>query len=187
MTAAATRAPPPSSAAPWSGPAWSLWSIFAAYRWRILATYGLFSVENLLRLAQPLVMGWAIHDLLRASMLGLATLPRPARPRIWRSAPPGGSTIRAASRASMPTSPPGWSSTSAAAQVEVSRVAARSALSREIVDFFERDVMVVIYCLYSVVGALAMLYWADSGAGAVVSRLAAAGLPAQPVGRAARA
>jgi hypothetical protein len=40
-------------------------------------------------------------------------------------------------------------------------VAARSALSREVVDFFERDVVVAIYCLYSVIGALAMLAWAD--------------------------
>jgi hypothetical protein len=46
-------------------------------------------------------------------------------------------------------------------QVEVSRVAARSSLSREIVDFFERDVAAVLYVLYSVVGALVMLGLAD--------------------------
>ena len=42
-------------------------------------------------------------------------------------------------------------------QVEVSLVAARSALSREIVDFFERDVAIVLYVLYSVVGALVLM------------------------------
>jgi hypothetical protein len=62
MTAATTRAPQ-SSIAALSGPTWMMWSIFSAYRWRILATYALFNLENLLRLAQPLVLGWAIHDL----------------------------------------------------------------------------------------------------------------------------
>ena len=48
---------------------WTLWAIFATYRWRILFTYGLFNLENLLRLAQPLVLGfedvhWAEEPLL---------------------------------------------------------------------------------------------------------------------------
>src|SRR5262245_11632458 len=59
------------AAAP-AAPARSLWSIFSAYRWRILLTYGLFNLENLLRLAQPFVLGWAIHDLLQSSPRGLA-------------------------------------------------------------------------------------------------------------------
>ena len=45
-------------AAPSVRPAWSLWAIFSTYRWRILFTYSLFNLENLLRLAQPFVFLW---------------------------------------------------------------------------------------------------------------------------------
>src|SRR5262245_32450307 len=160
MTTAAMRAVPQSSAPTSAGPAWSLWSIFAAYRWRILATYGLFNLENLLRLAQPLVLGWAIHDLLHSSTLGLALffgqhvlyLAVSAGRRIYDT--------RCFTRiyADLAT---GLVLDQRRREVEVSRVAARSYLSRAIVDFVERDVVVVIYVLYSVIGAMAMLCWAD--------------------------
>ena len=142
------------------GPTSRLWSIFAAYRWRILATYGLFNLENLLRLGQPLVLGWAIHDLLRSSALGLAIffgqhilyLGISTARRVYDSR--CFTRIYADLAAGLVLDQRGR-------EVEVSRVAARSSLSREIVDFFERDVVVVIYVLYSVFGALAMLCWAD--------------------------
>ena len=72
MTAAMTSALPQSSIETLSAPTWRMWAIFSVYRWRILPTYALFSLENLLRLAQPLVLGWAIDDLLRSSLWGLA-------------------------------------------------------------------------------------------------------------------
>src|SRR5688572_8572218 len=49
-------------------------SLFSHNRGRILTTYALFNVENLLRLAQPFVLGWAINDLLRPSYVGLTCL-----------------------------------------------------------------------------------------------------------------
>ena len=49
----------------------SLRSVFSAYRGQILFTYLLFVVENLLRLAQPLVIGIAINDLFASSFRGL--------------------------------------------------------------------------------------------------------------------
>jgi hypothetical protein len=49
----------------------SLGAIFREYRWSILVTYVLFAVENLLRLAQPFLLGWAIDDLLEHSYRGL--------------------------------------------------------------------------------------------------------------------
>jgi ABC-type multidrug transport system fused ATPase/permease subunit len=142
------------------GGTWGLWAIFAAYRWRILATYALFNLENLLRLGQPLVLGWAIHDLLHSSMRGLAIflgqhilyLGVSTARRIYDSR--CFTRIYADLAARLVLDQRGR-------EVEVSRVAARSSLSREIVDFFERDVVVVIYALYSVFGALAMLTWAD--------------------------
>src|SRR5947209_4428288 len=51
---------------------WTLRSLFRTYRWRILFTYGLFNLENLLRLAQPLVLGLAIDGLLSGSYLGVS-------------------------------------------------------------------------------------------------------------------
>src|SRR5262249_11763237 len=44
---------------------------------------------------------------------------------------------------------------------EVSRVAARSALSRDFVSFFERDVPLVVEALYSIIGALVLLPFYD--------------------------
>jgi ABC-type multidrug transport system fused ATPase/permease subunit len=141
-------------------PAWSLWALFAAYRWRFLFTYGLFNLENLLRLAQPWVLGWAIHNLLQSSLEGLALffgqhllyLVIGAARRMYDTR--AFTRIYADLASQLVLHQRGR-------QVEVSRVAARSTLSREIVDFFERDVAVVLYVLYSVVGALVMLCLAD--------------------------
>src|SRR5262249_10249273 len=48
--------------------------LFRRYWVRILGVYGLFNVENLVRLAQPIVLGWAIDGLLRGSWLGVILL-----------------------------------------------------------------------------------------------------------------
>ena len=48
-----------------------LLSLLTTYRWQLLATYALFNVENWLRLIQPLLLGWAINDLLMQSYSGL--------------------------------------------------------------------------------------------------------------------
>ncbi len=61
----------------------------------------------------------------------------------------------------MPTSRSGLVVDQRGRQVEVSRVAARSALSREIVNFFEYDAAFMLFMLYAVIGALVMLCWAD--------------------------
>ncbi|MFZ1106011.1 MAG: ABC transporter six-transmembrane domain-containing protein [Hyphomicrobiaceae bacterium] len=158
MTAATMCAPPQTRTLP--GQPGSLWSIFATYRWRILATYGLFSLENLLRLAQPLVLGWAIHGLLQSSMLGLAIFLGQHVLYLAIASARRLNDTRCFTRihADLAT---GLVLDQRGRAVEVSRVAARSALSREVVDFFERDVVLAIYCLYSVIGALAMLTWAD--------------------------
>ena len=49
-------------------------ALFAENRIRILSTYALFTIENLLRLAQPFALGWAINDLLTGQMLGVGVL-----------------------------------------------------------------------------------------------------------------
>lgn len=130
------------------------------YRWRILFTYALFNVENLLRMAQPLLLGWAINGLLRGAYSGLGLfaaghvahlLMRSLRQmydtrtftRIYAE--------RAGQLVLVQRS----------SGVAVSQVAARSTLSREFVDFFERHIPLIIRSLYSIVGALVMLFYFD--------------------------
>lgn len=139
---------------------WTLQTLFRAYRGRILLTYALFNLENILRLLQPLVLGLAINDLLLGSYLGLAlfvaqhlghlavgTLRRMYDTRTFTGIYTdlaSGLVIRQRDR-----------------QVAVSAVAARSTLSRVFVEFFERDVPALVRALYSVIGALVLLAWYD--------------------------
>jgi hypothetical protein len=133
-----------------------LLSLFAAYRGRILFTYGLFNLENLLRLVQPFVLGLAINDLLRSSYRGLLLLVLQHLSHM----------LVGSLRQMYDTRAFTSIYTDLATQVvfeqrerdvDISRVAARSALSREYVDFFEGSVPIMMYALYSVVGALLML------------------------------
>jgi hypothetical protein len=56
---------------PFEPASWSLQELFRAYRSRLLLTYGLFNIENLLNLATPWALGCAIDGLLRSSAPGL--------------------------------------------------------------------------------------------------------------------
>ena len=134
--------------------------MFRQYRGRILLTYFLFNVENLLRLAQPLLLGWAINGLLGSSYRGLIIyacghtahmMMRTVRQmydtrtftRIYADRA-GQLVVDQRERG-----------------VDVSRVAARTTLSREFVDFFERHVPLMMRAMYSIVGALIMLVFFD--------------------------
>ena len=134
--------------------------LFAVYRWRILTTYTLFAVENLLRLAQPLVLGWAINDLLSGSNYGLIALVvqhilylviglfrKVYDTRVF-TAIYSDVVTRMIDRQREDG-------------VDVSRVAARAALSREYIEFFERSVPTLIRAAFSIAGSLVMLAWYD--------------------------
>jgi hypothetical protein len=119
-------------------------------------TYALFNAENLLRLAQPMALGLAVADLARASARGLA----------WYAALHLAYLLIGAARQAFDTRTFTTIHADLATRVvvaqrregiEVSRVAARSALSRELVDFFEHDLAVVFSAVYSVLGALVVL------------------------------
>ena len=135
---------------------WTLRTLFRTYRWRILFTYGLFNLENLLELARPLVLGLAVNDLLRFSYFGLllfvaqhlshmlvGTVRRMYDTRTFTGIYTDLAT--------------GLVLEQRGRNVEVSQVAARSALSREFVDFYERDIPIMVQTLYTVLGALVML------------------------------
>lgn len=134
--------------------------LFRGYRWQILATYLLFNLENLGRLAQPFLLGWAIKDLLAGRLTGLFLLVAQHLVNL----------ALGAGRQLYDT----WMFTRIYAElatrlvidqrrcgVDLSRLAARSALAREIVDFFERDVPFLFYTLYTVGGSLVMLALGD--------------------------
>lgn len=138
----------------------TLRSLFFANKRRMLLTYGLFNLENLLRLAQPLVLGLAIDGLLRGSYVGLfifigqhlahlaiGTLRQMYDTRAFNA-------IYTELATGLVTDQRGR-------RVEVSRVSARSALSRGYIEFFERHVPMLIRAGYSIVGALLLLGWYD--------------------------
>src|SRR5262249_30224793 len=119
-------------------------------------TYALYNAESLLSLAQPFVLGLAINGLLRAEYTGLIVL-------LWQHLTH--LTVSTARRIyDTRTFTAIYSDTATRlvcrqreAGVGVSSVAARSALSRELVDFFEHDLKAAFASAYGVVGALVML------------------------------
>ena len=135
-------------------------AIFAANRAKLLLTYFLFNVENLLRLAQPFVLGLAINDLLHDSSFGLLLFVTQHVTHLLIS------TLRQMYDTRVYTAIYSDLATKLVVEqrgrdVGVSRVAARSSLSREFVEFFENHVPLLIRSSYSIVGALVMLAFYD--------------------------
>jgi ABC-type multidrug transport system fused ATPase/permease subunit len=137
-----------------------LWGFAARYRGKIGVTYGLFSLENVLRLAQPMLIGLAINDLLNHSYVGLCIFIagqalhmgiRVGRDMYDTRAFTSIYTDRATDLVLHQR----------ASDIDVSVVAARSALAREFVEFFERHVPMIIQALFSLVGAVLILLWYD--------------------------
>ncbi len=134
----------------------TLSSLFLANKRQMLLTYGLFNLENLLRLAQPFVLGLAISDLLIGSYFGLGLFVAQHLTHLTIG------TLRQMHDTRAFTGMYTDLATHLVVEqrhrnVEVSRVAARSALSREFVDFFERHIPMLIRAAYSIVGGLVML------------------------------
>ena len=128
--------------------------------WRLSLTYALFNIENVLRLAQPLLLGWAINGLLHSSWEGVIAFATGHMLhmliRTWRQMfdTRTFTRIHAGRAGRLVVRQRGDG-------VDVSRVAARSMLTREFVEFFERHVPLLIRSVYSLVGALIMLAWYD--------------------------
>ena len=140
----------------------SLVRLFRANWRRLGLTYALFNAECLLWLAQPSAIGMAINGLLAGGHGGLAILV--AQYLVWV----GLSTARQlydtrAFTAIYTDTAHRLVVQQRQAGVDVSTVAARSALSRELVDFFEHDLKGVFVSIYGVVGALVMLATYDVG------------------------
>jgi hypothetical protein len=137
-----------------------LQTLFSQNRLRILATYTLFTIENLLRLAQPFALGWAINDLLAGRMLGVGVLVGQhilhlivglAR-QVYDTRTFSAIYSDVATRMIV---------SQRARGVDVSRITARASLSREFVEFFEHSIPMVMKVSFSVVGSIIMLAWYD--------------------------
>jgi ABC-type multidrug transport system fused ATPase/permease subunit len=134
--------------------------LFVQNRGPILGTYSLFVLENLFRMAQPFALGWAINDLLAGRMTGLWVLVAQhvlfMTFGLWRQVLDTRVFSRIYTRLA----------TSLIVDqrkqgVEESRIVARSALSREYVDFFEKTIPTSVRVAFSVAGSLIMLGFYD--------------------------
>lgn len=139
---------------------WTLSKLFWTYRWQLSGTYALFNLENIISLAQPYVLGIAINDLLKKRYTGLgifavqhiAFLLIGSARRLYDTRAFARIYTHVASDVVLDQRE---------AKVELSTIAARSSLSRELVDFFERDVPMTFHSAYAIFGAWVMLLFYD--------------------------
>lgn len=142
------------------GSAETPWRVLRAHSGMILLSYGLFAAENVVRLAQPAVLGQAIDDIFRQTGRGtlllsitylayiiLGWIRRMYDTRVFGHIYVAVTTPLVLCQRKQ--------------QVPASMVVARSALAREIVDFFERDVPVAVAAFFSLAGALLMIGYYD--------------------------
>lgn len=144
-------------------------AVFHAQRWRIALTYAVTLLENLFYLLYPWTIGLAIDGLLAGqgarSLVPLVT--------IW-----GLHIVVGAGRQVYDT----WVFARVHAEIatatierqrlagiDTTEIAARSAMSRELVDFFEREVPTLMTAALGLVGGIAMLFWYDRLVGLVVT------------------
>jgi hypothetical protein len=134
--------------------------LFTTYYRSILFTYFLTLLESLFRLASPWAIGIAINGLLQKSYQGLILLAclriacvitvvfrRVYDTRIFANIYSNLATVVVLEQNQK--------------GVSTSKIIARSALSREFVNFFESDIPEVFQVLFGFIGALVMLYKYD--------------------------
>ncbi|WP_339756620.1 ABC transporter six-transmembrane domain-containing protein [uncultured Winogradskyella sp.] len=135
---------------------YSIKAIFKRFKWKISITFSMLVLENIFKVLQPLVLGIAINDLINKSNDGLwmfcllyvagffiGVIRRYFDTRAYTSI----YTIIASEMVAIQNQK----------QISVSTIAARSALIKELVDFFEHDITQAFASLISVIGALIML------------------------------
>ncbi len=133
----------------------TLAGIWSTYRLRITGTLSLLTIERMLGVAVPFVLGVAINDLIAGSFRGVwwlivlevvALLIGTGR-RLYDSRVYAGIYTDIAD------------STAQKTEISVSRRAARLGLARELVDFFEWELPELLAALVGIVGALGMLIY----------------------------
>jgi len=138
-----------------------LQTIFGKYRGRILATYSVTFLENLFELFYPSLTGLAVNSLLRRDFAGLGFLlgvwfvhtaigvfRQSYDTRVFASIYTGLATRTVFEQEKM--------------GVSTSQIVARSSLSREFVNFFERDIPSTVNSVFGLLGALVLLLFYDA-------------------------
>ncbi|AEF05739.1 ABC transporter six-transmembrane domain-containing protein [Alteromonas naphthalenivorans] len=134
----------------------SLKAIFKRYPFRITLTLLLVVSESLLDLLFPLVIGWAVNDLVNSEfkglvmlgVLGITSLFIGSARRFYDTRLYSGIYSETASRVVSSGRKQGLS---------VSKISARSSLLTELVEFFEHSISGIFLSLIGVVGALAVI------------------------------
>jgi ABC-type multidrug transport system fused ATPase/permease subunit len=138
----------------------TLQGLFSTYRWPILRTYGLTLLENLFELLYPWAIGIAIDGLFKGNYVNLLPLAI-----AWLTHIITGVIRQIYDTYTFTHIYSNLATTVVLEQdkqgVSTSQIVARSALSREFVDFFEYDVPQIITTLFAFIGALVMLFLYD--------------------------
>ena len=134
----------------------TLLGLFKEYRWKIIVAYGLLNVESLLVLSQPYCLGQAINGLLGSSLvgvglflaqyaghLGVAVARRCYDARVFN-----GIYTAIVSRTVVQQRASG---------ADVSRITARSALSRAYAEFYQQHLPIILQSAYFACGSLLIL------------------------------
>jgi len=138
-----------------------LHTLFGKYRGRILVTYMVTLAENTFELFYPSLTGVAVNGLLKHELTGLGLLLG-----VWLA-----HTATGVFRQSYDTRVFSSIYTDLATQtvsdqegkgVSTSQIVARSSLSREFVNFFERDIPATVNSVFGLLGALVLLFFYDA-------------------------
>src|SRR3984893_10108898 len=138
-----------------------LQTIFGKYRGRILVTYIVTLAENLFELFYPSLTGLAVNGLLKHDFVGLEVLLG-----VWLLHTATGvfrqsydTRVFSAIYTDLATRTVAEQETKG---VTTSQIVARSSLSREFVNFFERDIPATVNSVFGLLGALVLLFFYDA-------------------------
>ena len=146
-------------------------AVLRAERWPIALTYAVTLVENLFALAYPFTIGLAIDGLLAGhGLVALGPLVSVWALHIVVGAARQVYDTRVFARihAELAT---GTVVRQRAAGYGTAEIAARSVMTRELVDFFEREVPTMATAVIGLVGSVAMLIFYDTLTGLIVAAL----------------
>jgi ABC transporter transmembrane protein len=140
------------------------------FRWRIVFTYALTVVEDLLELSYPWATGLAINGLMAWDYRMIAPV---MIAWLLHTAVGSGRQMYDTRLYTQVynTIVTGTVLRQRRSGIEPTKVAARSAMSREFVTFFEKDMPVVLSAMVSIIGSAAILFYYDLVIGAVAALL----------------
>src|ERR1044072_3267665 len=136
--------------------------IFHVYRKRILLTYLLFTIEFLLFLAGPYVLGVAIDSLLHGSYTGIGLFIAQHLSHLFVSRVRRLYNIRVFTTIYNEVVVD-VINRQKESDTDSSRIIARANLAKDLIHFFEYDITSVFNSVYSILGSLIILGWYDFG------------------------